>query len=131
MTPGAQAAAAISILSDWDSSPKTIETIMRQWGQKNRFAGSSDRAAIGEIVFDVMRNRARYAAKMKSSEPRALVIGHLSEVFAGTDWQDRFGDGPYAASEVTDEELDLGNRVQDGQDLVTCMSVPGKPSAAS
>ena len=43
-------------------------------GRAHRFAGSGDRAQIGNIVYDVLRKRQSLAARMGDDLPRALVI---------------------------------------------------------
>jgi 16S rRNA (cytosine967-C5)-methyltransferase len=47
----------------------------------HRFAGSGDRAAIGNLVFDCLRKRASGASAMGDDSPRALVLRTLV-----TDW---------------------------------------------
>src|SRR4029077_10448803 len=44
------------------------------WGKNHRFAGSSDRAAIGNLVYDALRCRRSLAARMQSDSPRALAL---------------------------------------------------------
>ena len=51
---------------------------LSQWARGNRYAGSTDRAVIGHLVFDVMRQYSSLAALMNSNEPRALVLSCLS-----------------------------------------------------
>ncbi|MCX7559825.1 RsmB/NOP family class I SAM-dependent RNA methyltransferase [Sulfitobacter sp. F26204] len=76
MTPGARVAAAIDILHDM-SEGLAAEQALTRWARRSRFAGSKDRAAIRDLVFDVLRCK-RVAAHMgKGSTPRALVIGLL------------------------------------------------------
>ncbi|MEM5519314.1 RsmB/NOP family class I SAM-dependent RNA methyltransferase [Sulfitobacter sp. AS59] len=76
MTPGARVAAAIEILNTmFDGLP--VEQALTRWGRGNRFAGSKDRAAIRDHVFDVLRQR-RTAAHLGGGQTgRALMIGLL------------------------------------------------------
>jgi len=76
MTPGARVAAAIEILNTmFDGLP--AEQALTRWGRGNRFAGSKDRAAIRDHVFDVLRQR-RTAAHLGGGQTgRALMIGLL------------------------------------------------------
>jgi 16S rRNA (cytosine967-C5)-methyltransferase len=46
-------------------------------GVSHRFAGSGDRASIGNLVFDCLRNRASAAFAMGDGTPRALVLRTL------------------------------------------------------
>jgi len=50
---------------------------LKDWGTSHRFAGSGDRAAIGNLVFDCLRNRASAAFAMGEGSPRALVLRTL------------------------------------------------------
>ena len=51
MTPGARVAAAIEIL-DMIGDGQPAEQVLTRWGRGNRFAGSKDRAAIRDYVFE-------------------------------------------------------------------------------
>jgi 16S rRNA (cytosine967-C5)-methyltransferase len=74
MTPGARAAAAIGVLDRMlDGQP--AELALTNWGRANRYAGSGDRAAVRDIVFDVLRCRASCAARGGAVTGRGLVLG--------------------------------------------------------
>ncbi len=51
---------------------------MQDWGKAHRFAGSRDRAAIGNLVYDVLRRRASLAWRMQDEQPAALVAAALA-----------------------------------------------------
>ena len=57
---------------------------LADWGKAHRFAGSGDRAAIGNLVYDALRRRQSLAAQMGSDSPRALVLGVAPRAFAMT-----------------------------------------------
>ena len=78
MTPSARLQAAIEVLEALERTGKPADRYLRDWFRTRRYAGSKDRAAVGERVFAVMRRRAALAWRMESEEPRALVIGHLA-----------------------------------------------------
>ena len=84
MTPGARAAAAISILHDILRHHRPARLALADWGKRHRFAGSGDRAAIGNIVLDCLRRKASLAWRMEDDTPRALVLAHLAFI-AGHD----------------------------------------------
>ncbi len=46
----------------------------RRWGKAHRFAGSGDRSAIGNLVYDALRRARSLAAQMQSDTPRAIVL---------------------------------------------------------
>ncbi|MEL6681747.1 MAG: RsmB/NOP family class I SAM-dependent RNA methyltransferase [Pseudomonadota bacterium] len=56
MTPGARVAAAIAII-DQIKDGTLAEAALSRWARSSRFAGSKDRAAIRDHVFDVLRAR--------------------------------------------------------------------------
>jgi 16S rRNA (cytosine967-C5)-methyltransferase len=77
MTPAARASAAIEILADMEARKRPAAEALKEWGTSHRFAGSGDRAAIGNLVFDCLRNRASAAFAMGEGSPRALVLRTL------------------------------------------------------
>ena len=77
MTPAARASAAIEILADIEARKRPAAEALKDWGVSHRFAGSGDRAAIGNLVFDVLRTRASAAHAMGDGSPRALVLRTL------------------------------------------------------
>jgi len=81
MTPAARASAAIEVLADIDQRKRPASEALKDWGLGHRFAGSGDRAAIGNLVFDCLRKRASAAYAMGEASPRALVLRTLV-----TDW---------------------------------------------
>lgn len=90
MTPVAHVAAAVEIL-DAIREGTSSEVCLRRWARRNRFAGSHDRAAIRDLVFDALRCRRSLAWMGGAEDGRGLMIGHLRrsgidpcEVFTGT-----------------------------------------------
>ena len=77
MTPAARASAAIEILADMETGKRPAAEALKDWGTSHRFAGSGDRAAIGNLVFDCLRHRASAAFAMGEETPRALVLRTL------------------------------------------------------
>ena len=74
MTPAARDAAAISVLDRWRAG-EPAEAALTRWARGARYAGSSDRAAVRDLVFAALR-RARSAAALGGGEGgRALLIG--------------------------------------------------------
>jgi 16S rRNA (cytosine967-C5)-methyltransferase len=90
VTPAARVQAAIEILEGLSNSRLPADRFIREFFRARRYAGSKDRAAVAERVYDVFRHRAYYAWRMNSEAPRALVIAsllnegvHVPEVFTG------------------------------------------------
>lgn len=76
MTPAARYGAAIEIL-DAMSADGSAEQHLSRWARGARYAGSKDRAAVRDIVFDVQRRRASSAWLGGAETGRALVLGLL------------------------------------------------------
>ncbi len=92
MTPAARVQASIEILDDILAG-MPVEKALTGWARRSRFAGSKDRAAVRDHVFDALRCRRSYAALGGSETGRGLMIGaarsssvDLSTIFSG----DRF-----------------------------------------
>src|SRR5277367_6618685 len=77
MTPGARVQAAIEILEGLNATALPADRFIREWFRARRYAGSKDRAAVAERVFDLLRHRASYAWRMQGEAPRALAIAQL------------------------------------------------------
>jgi len=75
MRPGARLAAAVEILDEILSRHRPAAQALSDWGKAHRFAGSGDRAAIGNLVYDALRRRLSLAAQMEADTARALVLG--------------------------------------------------------
>lgn len=75
MKPAGRLQAAIEILSDIEQRHRPAGQALADWGRGHRFAGSGDRAAIGNIVYDALRHRASIAWRMGSKQARALALG--------------------------------------------------------
>lgn len=89
MTPQARYQAAIEILDSLENGA-AAEQVLTSWARRNRFAGSKDRAAIRDIVFDVLRRKRSAAAWGGGQSGRSLVLGlcrqtgiAAEEVFTG------------------------------------------------
>ena len=77
MLLSARASAAIEILADIEARKRPASEALKDWGVAHRFAGSGDRAAIGNLVFDCLRTRASAVRAMGEASPRALVLRTL------------------------------------------------------
>lgn len=77
MTPGARIQAAIDCLDViFDGAP--AEKTLTGWARRSRFAGSKDRAAVRDHVFDALRCRDSYAAMAgddSTLSARSVMLG--------------------------------------------------------
>jgi 16S rRNA (cytosine967-C5)-methyltransferase len=79
MTPAAHVSAAIEILGDLSARRRPVADVLKEWGLSHRFAGSKDRSAIANLVFDALRKRASAAFVMGDDAPRSQMLGALRE----------------------------------------------------
>lgn len=104
MQKAAHLAASIEILDAYLTGDP-LEKALTNWARRARFAGSRDRAAIRDIVFQIVRCRRSYGAHAGSPETgRALAVGYL--VSLDERLEDWFGASPYAPDALTQREQD-------------------------
>lgn len=75
MRLGGRIAAAGEVLADMDGRRRPAADALKDWGLSHRFAGSGDRSAIGNLVYDVLRRRRSLGWRMGSDSGSALVYG--------------------------------------------------------
>jgi 16S rRNA (cytosine967-C5)-methyltransferase len=102
MTPAARLQAAIDILDGLERSPHPADRFIRDFFRARRYAGSKDRAAVAERVFQVLRHRFSLAWAMQDESPRALVLAAVAR--DGGDPDTLFTGQPYAPAALTDAE---------------------------
>ena len=105
MTPAARVAAAIDILDDIFDG-EVVEKALSGWGRSHRFAGSKDRAAIRDLVFQALRCRSSYAWLGGVSTGRGVMLGAMRAAGIA---DDMFSGEGYGPGQVTEDET--------GQDL--------------
>ncbi len=69
--------AAIEVLNEVMSRHRPASEALKDWGKAHRFAGSSDRNAIGTLVYDSLRQRNTAAAQAGGDTARHIVLGTL------------------------------------------------------
>lgn len=110
MRPQAHLQAVIELLGAVEDSNKNkglpLDALIKAYFRKRRYAGSKDRRAVREMVFEVLRSygAARWWAAQAGlpPEPRAFAIGHAA--LEGK-WLEYFGaEGGFAPEPLTDAE---------------------------
>ena len=104
MTPGAHIAAAIEVL-DQILAGKNAEVSLIKWGRSNRFAGSGDRNAIRDIVYDALRQKNSLTKRSKNISGRSWIIALLKKREVNLD--EYFGATRYSPPRVKKWELEL------------------------
>lgn len=106
MRPGARQAAAIEILESLETQRRPAADAVKAWMLSHRFAGSKDRAEIGDIVFGALRWKQSSAWRLGADNPRAWVWGALRWGFGWSAEQIATSchDDPHAPPPPTDPE---------------------------
>ncbi|MEQ8899952.1 MAG: RsmB/NOP family class I SAM-dependent RNA methyltransferase [Roseovarius sp.] len=105
MTPGARVAAAIYVL-DAVRAGEAAEKALTGWARGARYAGSKDRGAVRDHVFNVLRRWRSCAALGGGQDGRRLMIGALRH--EGVDLETLFSGEGHAPSILTEVELSAG-----------------------
>lgn len=72
MRLGGRLAGAIEVLDDIEARRRPVADALKDWGLAHRFAGSGDRAAIGNIVYDALRMKLSHAWLMDDDSAASL-----------------------------------------------------------
>ncbi|WP_294644927.1 RsmB/NOP family class I SAM-dependent RNA methyltransferase [uncultured Aureimonas sp.] len=75
MRLGGRIAAAVEVLDDMAARRRPVADALKDWGLSHRFAGSGDRSAIGNLVYDVLRRRRSLAHRLGTDATAPLVFG--------------------------------------------------------
>lgn len=101
MTPAARAAAAITVLDEWLGG-KAAEQALTNWARGARYAGSKDRAAVRDLVYDALRARASCERLGGGLNGRAMILGLFR--LQGADPNDIFNDAGYGPGALEPHE---------------------------
>ena len=110
MTPAARWAAAADIL-DRIAAGEPSEKALTNWARRSRFAGSRDRAAIRDHVFDILRCWRSTAALGGGETGRQRVLGRLRQT--GIAPESVFTGEGYGLAPLAEDE-ESGGRVPKG-----------------
>jgi 16S rRNA (cytosine967-C5)-methyltransferase len=81
MQPGARLQAAIDVLTGIVEHGRPASVALADWGKAHRFAGSADRAWIGNLVYDSLRRKQSLSFSMQSDAPRAIALAALRYIW--------------------------------------------------
>ncbi|MDV4144197.1 RsmB/NOP family class I SAM-dependent RNA methyltransferase [Shimia sp. FJ5] len=102
MTPAARVQTAAECL-DEILAGAPAEQVLTRWARASRFAGSKDRAAVRDHVYDVLRQKWRAASLGGGTSGRQLMIGLLRA--KGVDPATLFTGAPYAPAPLEGAEM--------------------------
>ena len=114
MRPSARVQAAIDIL-DLILSGKAAEQALTGWARRSRFAGSKDRAAIRDYVFQAMRCKRSYMALGGAETGRGMMIGQARD--QGFDLETLFDGQGYGAKPIARHETGRAPSKEEARDL--------------
>ena len=103
MKNSSRIAASISIIDSFLSG-EPIEKVLSNWARKSRYAGSSDRAAIRDIIFCCLRSLNSFSKIGNSLTGRGVVIGYL--LAQNEDPMKYFTGTTYAPSKLSSVEIE-------------------------
>jgi len=78
MTPSARLSAAIEVL-ERILGGMPAEQALTNWGRASRFAGSGDRNAVRDLVYDALRCKRSHAAMGGSATARGIILGGVRD----------------------------------------------------
>lgn len=102
MTPAARLAAAIDVLDVILTAGQVAERALTNWARSNRYAGSKDRAAVRDVVYDCLRCRDSYAHAAGMFTARGIMSGRM--LVRGEDIDACFTGEGYAPSRLEEAE---------------------------
>ena len=111
MTPAARVAAAAAVL-DEVLSGTPAEKALIGWARRSRFAGSGDRAALRDLVFDALRRKRSLAARGGAMTGRGLMLGRIRAT--GGDPAAVFTGEGHAPAPLSAEEAQAGRAPEAG-----------------
>ena len=115
MRPEARVAAAIEIL-DSVLAGEAAERVLTTWARTHRFAGSGDRSAIRDLVFDALRRRRSYGWLGGADTGRGLMLGRLRAL--GADPEGVFTGEGHAPAPLSQAERQAGAALSEAPEAV-------------
>lgn len=121
MTPNARYAASVEILAGILAG-EPAEKTLTNWARSKRYAGSKDRAAVRDIVYDCLRQKRSLMHRAGFDGARGLIAGHIlaSDQSVG----DVFTGERFAANVLTADENDSLSKVKQVAPDVVRLDIP-------
>lgn len=115
MTPAARISAAIEVLDEIIAG-QAAEQALTRWARRSRFAGSKDRAAVRDHVFDALRHWRSDAALGGGTSGRERMIGRLRAL--GSDTAEAFSGVGHAPTPLSAQETSAGAAPAEGAEAL-------------
>lgn len=115
MTPAARLQAAIEILTEIENAAAPVDSVIRGYFKKRRYAGSKDRRAVNERVYGQLRKYARLrwwierTGNTEHPTPRLLILADLalSDKLHGSELSELFKEARHYPAAMSDAEQEL------------------------
>jgi len=108
MTPAARIQAAIELFREIDEGAEPADRAAAAFFRRRRYAGSKDRAAVGELVWAALRDRGRLTWRAGSgADARRLLIAHVAQARTADEVRALFSGAPFGPAPLTAEEEPL------------------------
>ncbi|MFA3915672.1 RsmB/NOP family class I SAM-dependent RNA methyltransferase [Ruegeria hyattellae] len=101
MIPAARIQAAIELLDEIEAG-KPVEQALTGWARRSRFAGSGDRAAVRDHVFEALRRKRSFSSIGGAGTGRGLMLGALRQ--SGNDPGSVFTGARHCPAPLSDAE---------------------------
>ena len=107
MRLGGRVQAAIEVLDDIEKRKRPASDALKDWCLSHRFAGSGDRAAIGNLVYDVLRRKKSLGYRIGADTSHSLVLSLLNNGwdYSTQEIADIFRDDKFAPESYTQSEI--------------------------
>jgi 16S rRNA (cytosine967-C5)-methyltransferase len=107
MRLGGRLQATIEILQSIENHHRPVASALKDWGSSHRFAGSGDRSAIGNIVYDALRMKLSHAYMMDDDSPFAVAHAVLFRQWGDTPAEllEQFDGDKFAPEIISDAAL--------------------------
>jgi len=115
MTPAARVQAAIECLDEIFGG-RPAEQVLTGWARRSRFAGSKDRAAVRDHVYDALRRRRSAAALGGAETGRGVMLGLIRQ--SGLEVDELFSGQGHAPLPLSEQERAGGREPEPGAEAL-------------
>jgi 16S rRNA (cytosine967-C5)-methyltransferase len=118
MTPSARLQAVLDLLIEIEKTPRPADALVSAYFRARRYIGSHDRAAISQMLYDILRHHARLGWWTEKSHgestSRSRLFAYLTLVEQKPlrDIESSFSGGKFSPAKLTDDETKLLRKLE-------------------